>query len=99
MTRLTEPIVEAHGGSVEELRSELDPRFVARVAGWLCTADADGVTGRVFDVRGRAVAVAEGWSLGPSAEQPDDPVDFTEAMQAIVAAARPNASMDGTVPA
>jgi NAD(P)-dependent dehydrogenase (short-subunit alcohol dehydrogenase family) len=99
MTRLTEPVVEAHGGSVEALRAELDPRWVANVAGWLCGPAADAVTGRVFDVRGRNVAVAEGWSIGPSTQQPDDSGALGLAMASVVAAARPNATMDGIVPA
>lgn len=97
MTRLTEPVVQAHGGSVADLRAELDPVWVARVAGWLCAADAASVTGRVFDVRGRDVSVAEGWSLGPSTQQPTDLDELSAAMHAVVAASRPNATMDGTI--
>jgi NAD(P)-dependent dehydrogenase (short-subunit alcohol dehydrogenase family) len=98
MTRLTEPIIEAQGGPLDQLRRELDPVWVARVAGWLCTDAAEHVTGRVFDVRGSSVSVAQGWRLGPVATQPDDPDGLSAVLAALVAEAPPNASMDGTVP-
>lgn len=95
LTRLTEPLVAARGEISDEHRENMSPRWIANVAAWLCGPDAAGVTGRVFDVRGRSVAVAEGWHHGPSGSQPDDAVAMTELMQQLVADARPNAAMDG----
>jgi NAD(P)-dependent dehydrogenase (short-subunit alcohol dehydrogenase family) len=45
---------------------DLDPRYVAHVAAWLCGPGAANVTGRVFAVGGRDVYVGDGWSVGPS---------------------------------
>ena len=95
LTHLTEPLVAARGEISDEHRENMSPRWIANVAAWLCGPDAAGVTGRVFDVRGRSVAVAEGWHHGPSGSQPDDAVAMTELMQQLVADARPNAAMDG----
>ena len=95
LTRLTEPLVAARGEISDEQRESMSPRWIANVAAWLCGPDAAGVTGRVFDVRGRSVAVAEGWHHGPSGTQPDDADAMTALMQQLVADARPNASMDG----
>ena len=95
LTRLTEPLVAARGEISDEHRENMSPRWIANVAAWLCGPDAAGVTGRVFDVRGRSVAVAEGWHHGPSGTQPDDAAAMTDLMQQLVADARPNAAMDG----
>ena len=53
------------------------------------------VTGRVFDVRGKQLGVAEQWNLGPSATQPDDPADLTDVMAGLLADARLNSGMHG----
>ncbi len=53
------------------------------------------VTGRVFDVTGQALSVAEGWHRGPTAQPVDDPALVGEIVQQLVAEARPNANMIG----
>jgi NAD(P)-dependent dehydrogenase (short-subunit alcohol dehydrogenase family) len=45
-----------------------DPENVAPVVAWLASPEAAHVTGRVFNVRGGQISVAEGWRAGPSAE-------------------------------
>ena len=65
------------------------------VTTWLASPEAGKVTGRVFDIRGRHLGIAEGWHLGPTAEQPDDPTELGSVMAELMGKARLNASMDG----
>jgi hypothetical protein len=53
------------------------------------------VTGRVFDVRGDRIAVAEGWHRGPEATNVGTPDGVGVVMADLLAAARPNGDLDG----
>ena len=66
------------------------------VTAWLASPEAANVTGRVFDVRGKNLGIAEGWHIGPVAEQPDNPAELGPVMAKLMAEARLNAGMDGT---
>ncbi len=79
----------------EEAQEAMSPRWIAVPAVWLCSEAAQKVTGRVFDVRGEQLGVAEQWNLGPSATQPDDPADLTDVMAGLLADARLNSGMHG----
>ena len=92
-SRMTAPLM---GDDVtDEQIEELSPRWVAVTAAWLCSDEASKVTGRVFDVRGEQLGIAEGWSLGPVATQPDDPQDLGPVVAGLMADARLNAGMGG----
>ena len=79
----------------EEAQEAMSPRWIAVPAVWLCSEAAQNVTGRVFDVRGEQLGVAEQWRLGPRATQPDDPADLTDVMAGLLADARLNSGMHG----
>lgn len=68
---------------------DLDPRYVAQVAAWLCGPGAADVTGRVFAVGGRDVYVGDGWSAGPSGRLAvdGDPGQDADLLGALVASA------------
>jgi hypothetical protein len=53
------------------------------------------VSGRVFDVSGRAISVSEGWHRGPTAEPVLDPEALGPLVLDLVSQARPNADMGG----
>ena len=42
------------------------PENVSPLVVWLGSADSAGVTGRVFEVEGGKISVADGWQHGPS---------------------------------
>ena len=44
----------------------MSPDNVAPLVAWLASADAKDVTGRVFEIAGGRVSVAEGWREGPA---------------------------------
>ena len=73
----------------------MDPRWIANVATWLASPEAANITGRVFDVVGDRVGVAEGWVLGPHGSQTDDPEQLGEVMNQICKDARLNSNMFG----
>ena len=79
----------------EEAQEAMSPRWIAVPAVWLCREAAQNVTGRVFDVRGEQLGVAEQWNLGPSATQPDDPADLPDVLAGLLAAARLHSGMHG----
>ena len=93
-SRLTAPLL---GGddAPEEFRDTIDPRWIAVITAWLASPEAANVTGRVFDVRGNKLGIAEGWHLGPVAVQPDNPAELGPVMAKLMAEARLNAGMDG----
>jgi len=95
ITRLVTPLMGGEENVTDEVREAMSPRWVATVATWLASPAARKVTGRVFDVRGAAIAVAEGWHKGPSGVNPGDPMGVGEVIESLLADARPNAGMDG----
>ena len=95
MTRLVEPLMGGADNITDEIREAISPRWVATVATWLASPAAKGVTGRVFDVRGETIAIAEGWHRGPDATHAGDPASAGKVIEELLATARPNADLDG----
>ena len=94
LTRMTENL--GMGQASEEDKALMSPRMIAPIVVWLASPEAKGVTGRVFDVSGRALSVSEGWHRGPTIEMPgDDPTKLGDDVLRIVGEARPNANMFG----
>ena len=79
----------------EEAQEKLGPRWIANVATWLASPEAAGVTGRVFDVAGQRVGIAEGWVLGPSGQQGEDAESVGAVVNEIMGQARLNSNMFG----
>jgi len=95
MTRLVEPLMGGADNISDEVREAISPRWVATVATWLASPAAKGVTGRVFDVRGETIAIAEGWHRGPDGINAGDPASAGKVIEQLLASARPNADLDG----
>src|SRR5690606_12798505 len=94
LTRMTADL--GMGQAEGEAREKLDPKHIAPIVCWLASPLSAGVTGRVFDVSGRMLSVAEGWHRGPTIEDPDDdPEVLGQAVLDLVKQARPNANMFG----
>jgi NAD(P)-dependent dehydrogenase (short-subunit alcohol dehydrogenase family) len=94
LTRMTENL--GMGQADDMTKAMLSPRWIAPIATWLASAESSDVTGRVFDVTGQALSVAEGWHRGPTQEHPtDDPAELGDVVRRLVGEARPNANMSG----
>ena len=94
LTRMTENL--GMGQADDMTKAMMSPRWIAPIVTWLASSESADVTGRVFDVTGQALSVAEGWHRGPTQEHPtDDPAQLGEVVRRLVGEARPNANMFG----
>jgi len=98
-TRMTENL---GGASSQPVKPDEFDRMsadnISPLVVWLGSNDSASVTGRVFQVAGGMIAVAEGWHRGPSVDKGDrwDPAELTNVVPDLVAQARPNAGMGGS---
>ena len=100
-TRMTIPLRTGRGAP-DPVEGEFDPSApdnISPIVVWLGSAESRAVSGRVFDVRGGRISVAEGWRAGPavSRESRWDPAELGELIPALVAEAQANANMAGAV--
>ena len=74
------------------------PENVSPLVAWLASAESAGVTGRVFEVEGGKVALAEGWHHGPSVDNGArwDPAALGEAVTSLLAQSREPAPVYGS---
>jgi NAD(P)-dependent dehydrogenase (short-subunit alcohol dehydrogenase family) len=98
-TRMTIPLRAARGVA-EPAAEEWDPGDPANIAplvAWLGSAQSAKVTGRVFNVAGGRISIAEGWTPGPGVSEKRrwDPAELGEIIDGLLAQARPNATMGG----
>jgi len=93
LTRLTEGL--GLGQASDEVKEQMSPTWIASIATWLASTESAHVTGRVFDVTGRQLAVAESWHRGPSVAPTLDPTAIGPLVEELLATARPNADMSG----
>jgi NAD(P)-dependent dehydrogenase (short-subunit alcohol dehydrogenase family) len=97
-TRLTE------AGFPEQMRKPtsgfdaLDPANVAPLVVWLGSAESGDITGRVFDLRGGRIVLADGWRDGPTTDRGArwNPAEVGPAVRDLVARAVPPQKVYGT---
>jgi len=70
LTRMTEGL--DMGQASEKTKEQMAPRWIAPIVTWLASSESAAVTGRVFDISGRALSISEGWHRGPTVEPVDD---------------------------
>jgi NAD(P)-dependent dehydrogenase (short-subunit alcohol dehydrogenase family) len=92
-TRLTESLMSANPNV------DLRPEHVSPLIAWLASLEAQDITGRVFDVGGGKVAVAEGWHMGPAKTKEGlwTAEELRTVVPELIAQAAPNANMQGTI--
>ncbi len=76
-TRMTEEVFAEMMKKPEEGFDAMDPANIAPLVVWLGSAESKDVTGRVFELAGGTISVADGWREGPKIEggrrwQPDE---------------------------
>ena len=91
-TRLTEGLMP---GQADVYR----PEHIAPLVAWLAGPDSAAVTGRVFDVGGGRIGVAEAWRLGPSVQADGlwNAAELGSVIPDLVEKAAPNVDMRGLV--
>jgi NAD(P)-dependent dehydrogenase (short-subunit alcohol dehydrogenase family) len=102
-TRMTIPLREARGAAPPEVKDGFDPSApdnIAPLVVWLGSAESREITGRVFNVHGAHISVAEGWRPGPSASQDHrwDPATLGTVIPGLVADAVPPRRMAALPP-
>lgn len=75
------------------------PENIAPLVVWLGSERSKDVTGRVFNVAGGRISVAEAWHAGPVADKGDrwEPEELDGVVPDLVAKAQPNPDMQGNV--
>jgi NAD(P)-dependent dehydrogenase (short-subunit alcohol dehydrogenase family) len=99
LTRMTEGLTRWQSDGAPDF----DPRAADNIAPlvvWLGSDQARQITGRVFNVRGGMISVAEGWRAGPGADKGArwDPAELGELIPDLVEKAAPNVMPDGRTP-
>jgi NAD(P)-dependent dehydrogenase (short-subunit alcohol dehydrogenase family) len=99
LTRMTENLGIVPADSPEQAAA-FAPEAIAPLVTWLVSRESARVTGRVFNVSGGTVSVAEGWTAGPTATTQGhwDADALGDVVPDLVAKAVPNAGMDGVPP-
>ena len=65
-TRMTEAVfADTMAAPSDDAFDTMAPENIAPLVVWLGSADSAGVTGRVFEVEGGVISVADGWQHGP----------------------------------
>jgi len=71
-----------------------DPEWIAAFVAWLASPEASYVSGRVFEVWGYGITVAESWQHGPMMEASKDPTTLGPGVARILKFARANAGIN-----
>ena len=90
-TRMTEGLREL---SEEEI-ADRHPKWVAPAVVYLCSEEAEDLTGRIIQAGGGMVAVCEGWRRGAEMEQMADPSELGVHLREMCQKVRRNSDMDG----
>lgn len=65
-TRMTEAVfADTMAAPNDDAFDAMAPENIAPLVVWLGSADSSGVTGRVFEVEGGVISIADGWQHGP----------------------------------
>jgi NAD(P)-dependent dehydrogenase (short-subunit alcohol dehydrogenase family) len=97
-TRMTETTFAETMAKPDEGFDRMAPDNVAPLVVWLGSEAAGGVTGRVFEVEGGVLTVADGWRRGPSVDKGTrwEPADVGPAVADLLAKAEPTVPVYGT---
>jgi NAD(P)-dependent dehydrogenase (short-subunit alcohol dehydrogenase family) len=89
-TRMTEGVFTDMMAPVESGFDAMDPANVSPLVVWLGSAESRDVTGRVFEVEGGIVGVADGWHHGPRRDKGDrwDPAELGPVVRELLAELR-----------
>jgi NAD(P)-dependent dehydrogenase (short-subunit alcohol dehydrogenase family) len=89
-TRMTEGLREWTPEQLEKRQ----PEWIASFVTWLASPESKGISGRVFEVWGYGIAIAESWQHGPICQASKDPTELGPRIKQILKYARHNADID-----
>lgn len=90
-TRMTEAVFAQTMAAPEAGFDAMAPENVSPLVVWLGSAESRDVTGKVFEVEGGLIRVAEGWAHGPQVDKGAqwDPAELGPVITDLLATARP----------
>ena len=97
-TRMTEGLMPEETGPTEPGGFDpTAPENISPLVAWLVSEESSAVTGRVFNILGGSLSVAEGWHAGPGVDigARFDAETLGEVVPRLVGEAAPNADMSG----
>ncbi|MFF0493287.1 SDR family oxidoreductase [Nocardia sp. NPDC004068] len=96
-TRMTEGVFADMMARPEEGFDAMAPENVSPVVVWLGSAESAGVTGRMFEVEGGKVALADGWRHGVPVDRGArwEPAELGPAVRELIAKATPPEAVYG----
>jgi NAD(P)-dependent dehydrogenase (short-subunit alcohol dehydrogenase family) len=100
-TRMTEEVfAETMGVPEDDEFDAMAPENVSPLVVWLGSGKSVGITGRVFEVEGGKIGVADGWQHGPTVDKGArwDPAEIGPAVRDLLAAAPAPAPVYGAPP-
>ena len=85
-TRMTEAVFADMMAKPESGFDAMDPANISPLVVWLASRDSSAVSGRVFEVQGGKISVADGWRPGPEVDRGArwDPADVGPAVHALL---------------
>jgi NAD(P)-dependent dehydrogenase (short-subunit alcohol dehydrogenase family) len=97
-TRLTEMGFPERMARPETGFDGLHPENIAPAVVWLASAESGDVTGRVFELRGGRITLADGWRSGPTVDRGArwDPAQVGSAIRDLIGQAAPPQKVYGT---
>jgi NAD(P)-dependent dehydrogenase (short-subunit alcohol dehydrogenase family) len=96
-TRMTEVAMPDMMRAPDEGFDAMSPDNVSPLVVWLGSTESRGVTGRVFEVEGGVVGVADGWQHGPRVDKGERwrPAELGEVVRELLEAAPAAVSVYG----
>ncbi|CDF85582.1 SDR family oxidoreductase [Pseudomonas sp. QL9] len=97
-TGMTEQVFAATMKKPEEGFDHFAPENVAPLVAWLVSEDSQHVTGKLFEVEGGKLSIADGWRLGPQLDKGArwQPAEVGAAVDALIEQAVPAQKVYGT---
>jgi NAD(P)-dependent dehydrogenase (short-subunit alcohol dehydrogenase family) len=99
-TRMTEGLMSGRSKVAAGDFDPSSPDNIAPLVAWLVSEESEGITGRVFNISGGTLSVAEGWHAGPGVATGGrlEAESLGGIVPGLVAEAAPNADMSGRRP-
>ncbi|BBZ50775.1 SDR family oxidoreductase [Mycobacterium heidelbergense] len=96
-TRMTETVFAEMMAKPDEGFDAMAPENISPLVVWLGSAESREVTGKVFEVEGGIIRVAEGWAHGPQVDKGArwDPAELGPVVADLLAKARPSVPVYG----
>lgn len=97
-TRMTEDVFTDRMAAPDAGFDAMDPANVSPLVTWLCSTDSADVTGRVFELEGGVISVADGWQHGPARDRQQrwEATEIGAAVRDLIGEAPPPAPVYGT---